>query len=78
MDEFPEMYSAKSNRPGELSDYLKAIQTFSIDTIPFAVLPRRDLSQRFQSNILCEDCVRKQQIIYNESRHYVKDESVSC
>ncbi|KAI8581514.1 hypothetical protein K450DRAFT_20686 [Umbelopsis ramanniana AG] len=54
VDEFPEMYSAKSNRP---------------------VLPRRDLSQRFQSNILCEDCVRKQQIIYNESRHYVKDET---
>jgi hypothetical protein len=60
------------------SNYLKLFRIFSIDAIPFAVLPRRDLSQRFQSNILCEDCVRKQQIIYNESRHYVKDESVSC
>jgi hypothetical protein len=41
------------------------------------VLPRRDLSQRFQSDVLCDDCVRKQQIIYNEASHYVKDESVS-
>ncbi|CAM0141522.1 hypothetical protein VKS41_003762 [Umbelopsis sp. WA50703] len=54
VDEFPEMYSAKANRP---------------------VLPRRDLSQRFQSDVLCDDCVRKQQIIYNEASHYVKDES---